>query len=390
MEQKGFAGEVAKKYLDGKESVEDLEKGIGNAVNATRTFAKLTGSSDADIQRIDGAMQGVVASTHNANTAAENFKNKMNQVGQTLQNALSSALSFGNVLSSMVGGFSSIAMGINAISNAMDTLGDDDASFTSKLTAGAMAATMSVRGLMTVLGGAKTFIKSYQTAMAAKNAIDLASKAATDANAKAQLENLLVTKLGVAEDEKAAAAEALVTVAQANGTAATITDTGANWANVASQMAKFWWISLIIAAVALLVGGIIALASSYETVEEKAAKAKETQEQCAEALDNAKEAAEALADSWDKYDDAVEKLKECTKGTEEWEEALRDVNDAALEVLKNLPDNLSADEIKSLYNEEGFLDEEKIKRYRNLLNDNVRTATVAEANASKEVSELKI
>jgi len=134
----------------------------------------------------------------------------------------------------MVGGFSSIAMGINAISNAMDTLGDDDASFTSKLTAGAMAATMSVRGLMTVLGGAKTFIKSYQTAMAAKNAIDLASKAATDENAKAQLENLLVTKLGVSEDEKAAAAEALVAVAQANGTTATIADTGANWANVAS------------------------------------------------------------------------------------------------------------------------------------------------------------
>jgi predicted RNase H-like HicB family nuclease len=55
-------------------------------------------------------------------------------------------------------------------------------------------------------------------------------------------------------------------------------------------------------------------------------------------LGNAKTAAEELNTAIENYDSAVQTLDDCVKGTEEYEEALRNANEAALELLKNNPE----------------------------------------------------
>jgi hypothetical protein len=57
----------------------------------------------------------------------------------------------GGMISAGLKGFSTIAMGINSISNAINTLGDDSASLTSKLTSLAMAGTMGFSLVTTVI-----------------------------------------------------------------------------------------------------------------------------------------------------------------------------------------------------------------------------------------------
>ena len=55
-------------------------------------------------------------------------------------------------------------------------------------------------------------------------------------------------------------------------------------------------------------------------------------------LEQAREAAEDLKSAFDNYDTVVENLEKCTKGTQEWNEALNAVNSSVLELLKEYPE----------------------------------------------------
>jgi hypothetical protein len=71
-------------------------------------------------------------------------------------------------------GFSTIAMGINSVSNAIKTLGDDSAGFGQKLTALAMGLTMGFSALKTVIagvGGSITILSNGKKALAASTGL---------------------------------------------------------------------------------------------------------------------------------------------------------------------------------------------------------------------------
>jgi hypothetical protein len=108
----------------------------------------------------------------------------MQQVATSLNNALNGAMSFGKILSGIASGFSTVAMGISSVVNFIETLDDESASFTTKLTSGAMAATMGISGLMAVLKGLGAVIGSVTLYTNLKTAADLAgiivSEAASD------------------------------------------------------------------------------------------------------------------------------------------------------------------------------------------------------------------
>ena len=265
------ANKVLKDMKETEMSAEEIAASMSTATKQVRQYAVATGSSEKNMQNMEQQADKVAAAFEKKSQAAENFNNKVSQVSSVLSKGLSSAMSFGNTLVGVAKGASQVAMAINSISNAIDTIGDEDASFTSKLTSGAMAAVMGLTGLMTVLKGVKNVINSVKTATDLKRAADLAAAAATDKEKEAELGNLLVQKLGVAEDEKEAAVEAIVNKAKGDGTKKTIKDTIANWANVASQAAKLWYVTLIIAAVAALIA-LLAFLITRESEEEKQLK----------------------------------------------------------------------------------------------------------------------
>jgi hypothetical protein len=85
-------------------------------------------------------------------------------------------------------------------------------------------------------------------------------------------------------------------------------------------------------------------------------------------------------------------LEKCTKGTDEWKEALQEVNVAANDVINSLDSlDLSADEIKALYNtDKGYMELNKntLANYQTLMEKRANSASYA-ASASKIYAENK-
>ena len=99
----------------------------------------------------------------------------------------------------------------------------------------------------------------------------------------------------------------------------------------------------IIAAMAALAIAIVAVVAVFKAVqaatpEGKLKALKEEATECSKAFDEAKTAAEELKSAFDNYDSLVERLNECTQGTQEWKDALIDVNNAVLDLMANYPE----------------------------------------------------
>lgn len=122
---------------------------------------------------------------------------------------------------------------------------------------------------------------------------------------------------------------------------------------------------------------------------EQLKQTKEAAEGLKKQVDEAKSAADELASSFDNYKNARKQLEECTKGTQEWEEALRGVNSAALEVLDNLPSDMTAEEIRDLYSrdENGMIkfDEDKMNNVQEEAQNRVDKAQFASSSMDNRV-----
>ena len=99
-----------------------------------------------------------------------------------------------------------------------------------------------------------------------------------------------------------------------------------------------WQVTLIAMAITGLVTVIALLVTAESDYERQARKAAETAESMKSAADEAKQSFENLKAAFDTYDTAVEKLEECREGTEEWNAALKAVNDTVLDILENSPE----------------------------------------------------
>ncbi len=125
---------------------------------------------------------------------------------------------------------------------------------------------------------------------------------------------------------------------------------------VSGVMSAMWTaitgpIGWVIAAIAALGVGIYALVNAWNADADAAREAAEASKEAAKAATEAKEAYQELADTFGAYDEAVEKLKELTIGTEEYADALKIANEKAVELI-----NSNADLAKYAYrNSEGLI-----------------------------------
>jgi uncharacterized coiled-coil DUF342 family protein len=90
-----------------------------------------------------------------------------------------------------------------------------------------------------------------------------------------------------------------------------------------------------------LVALFVSLANA-ESEESKAAKeAAERADRFADAAEEAKNKANELKEAFKGYQEVVDKLNSCTKGTNEWKAALEDVNNSVLEIIQKYPELLT-------------------------------------------------
>jgi predicted membrane protein len=160
-------------------------------------------------------------------------------------------------------------------------------------------------------------ISILTSTMSAFNAVQALSTTLTKSD--------LVSKIAAAFGYK------IVTTSSGALTLAKTTETGAVVANTAAWYANpIMWIALVVmgvvAAIALLTAGIYALATAETEEEKNARKAAETYESLSEAASAATDKVNDLKSAFDGYDDVVDKLNQCVKGTQEWYQALEEVN----------------------------------------------------------------
>lgn len=107
-----------------------------------------------------------------------------------------------------------------------------------------------------------------------------------------------------------------------------------------STMAAWGWVLGIVAGIALLVGGIIAIAAYINNIspEKKLEKAQANANAAKEAVEQADEAFQELNNSLSSLDEQYDTLENLREGTEEWNKAVQDVNASVLELIDKYPE----------------------------------------------------
>ncbi len=192
------------------------------------------------------------------------------------------------------------------------------------------------------------------------------------------------------EESANAAATILNKIAKEGLTVATLKQAAANTTLLAS-------LGILAVAITAVVGVVMLLVAAWKEMKNQSPEhqlelAKEAAAGLEEEAKAAQETADNLRAAFDKYDSAVDKLQSCTRGTEEWKNALEEVNDAALGVINTLGD-LSAEDIESLYsrNADGMIEfnEDKIAELQEKADQKASAAEYAASMGQVRVAQAK-
>lgn len=143
---------------------------------------------------------------------------------------------------------------------------------------------------------------------------------------------------------------------------------------------------------------IAAIALAYNEWEKTTAEAKmermaKAASKLKEEADEAAQTADNLRSTIESYDSAVDALNSCVKGTEEWNDALKKVNESALEVIDSLDFmSLTADQIDDLYSyEDGVLtfNQEALESAQKAADAKAAKAQYASSMAQADLADLQ-
>ena len=354
-------------FADITDSAEQMASGINHDSETLSNYVR--------------SSQQAANATQTATNAMDLQKQKADELGRKIQEAAEKAeKSLGTTGQTIVRAFQGISQltaGISTLAQVFKTIEDPDMSgwdkFKSILMNLPMAITMCTSGIMS-LAEVNTLLTG---ALAKQNAVE--SK------------NLVIKGMAILQswakagaDAAAAGATNLLTLAQAALNKVIL---------LSPLMAYVVVIGLAIAAIAGLVFAIKGLINWYNKDANAAKAAAEEAEEFKNKANEAKEAADNLRSSIDKYDSAAEKLAACTKGTQEWRDALREAGTAALETMETARQYLDADEYAQLiaqYRTDKTLNEDLLELAQERADAEASQAQYASAVADKHATDADI
>ena len=150
------------------------------------------------------------------------------------------------------------------------------------------------------------------------------------------------------------------------------------------------WIALVITLITALGVALYNLAQS-NSAEASLAKAAEASKAAADAANEAKEAYEKLGEAWDSLDEKYDAIENAVKGTQEWRDAIRQVNDAVIELMGTYDGiEVSRDENGILHITNQDEVDDKLKNIALNAEANSRFAKIAELNWAQQVNDDKV
>ena len=329
-----------------KEVATQMAQNSSNSVqDLAQSYTLLCGSSDKAIVLVEeliAQFNKEEAVATKLKEVLESLKNSTDGAADAMNKMKTQSLTFGQQVQAVSQFAMSFASVINSIKSAINTLNDEDLSIGEKLLTIIPSLTMSFSMLTASLTGT-----TGAALVTAASHIPLAGIFAAN------------------------------TVAAEGFSAASLT--------LGSSLLA---LALPIAAIVGVGAGLIALFQylSSNTPEAKLKAAKEALEEQKTSLENAKTAAEDLQSAFDNYQSVRTELDNCTKGTDEWREALEKVNEVVTNMITDFPQLKQYLELK-----DGALslNEEGINQYQSLLNNRIIGEQAVYAKKENEYYNLK-
>lgn len=239
------------------------------------------------------------------------------------------AASASEALMSTAGALMQMQALMNSFTRLGDVFSDDDATAIEKVGAVIGVVTTTLMALNTV-SKLTTTLMALENAQHQKSAIAILLQSVAEKGlAGLKLSNIMATKAKI--------------VAQAGETAGTVAQTGAN-VGLLATMWPLLVVTLALVAAFLVVAAVFSAVSqafkdaAAASPEGQLKAAEERADAFAEAAEEAAEKVENLKDAFDGYDDVVDKLNSCVKGTDEWNEALAEVNQTVMDMIDEFPE----------------------------------------------------
>lgn len=296
-----------------------------------------TGSAE---QALKKALEATSAAAEIQDTALERFTHTLTTL-QKVQNAV-------NLVSSL-------AMGISSLKSAIDTISNPDLSAWDKFTSILMSASMVLGSLLPILNSAKIIYTSLKFAIEAEAAAQALAVSTDEAAAVIKNKNALAIIFEKEATGKLTREKAIQQIKTLTGIEITSAETFAHHKNTVAKLQeatatdvltaamhrlgtvilKFKALILIAAAIAIAVQVSKMLKEAMNATQDAAEAAQETATSLANAYNEAKTAYNELTTAWDNYNTAKDNLKELTEGTVEYTDAVREANEAALQLINN-------------------------------------------------------
>ena len=391
-----IAKDVAQRYLtifenakNSKDAVTQLSTEMARSQGEARGFAQLIGTSEENLNAVLTNQRLYNEELWKQSQAQIEFNNKLNETLNYLSTAASKTQTLGGYITSGFQGLSTVAMGINSVINSVKTLNDESASFGQKLVSFAMAATMGLSALKTVTTGVISTINILSATKTKQAAIDTAlnglveKQIITEQGLNAvRIEGIIIDNINNANSPKeimalmneigvkitAAEAENLYNMRKKEGIGLTLKQILVDKKAMAVKAASLGPLLAVVAAVAAVVAIYKIWSDATVSQAEKTEKLRQAVNDLNESEQELKETAKGLSDAFDNYTEAIDALNECTRGTDAWNEALKNVEESIDSIfekypyLKQVADLLEWDEASGTYiiNQDKF-EEEKQK-----------------------------
>lgn len=335
--------------------------------------------------------------------------NATKSLGDWFKTAQGESQTLGSAFSASVNGIASFGMALTSIKGLIDTLNDTDMSFGDKL-----LATFTQLGLIlpnlvhsfqevSSILGPTGFIGSILASKAAMEklnqtydegvittATDIIMKnkdtLATDENTRVKVLNELAQK-GITDAEEAATViQTILTAKKKEETLAIEKNTLAEIANRAARLLTNKAFLATVAISAVVIGTLYAVSKAANAEAESLQRATEAAENLKEKSQQTKTELNNIISAFDQYQTAIDTLNECTKGTDEWKEALSDVNEQIWSILETYPELAKID---NLFNEDGTFNQEAIDSFIADKRDKSNNAQAAALASQAVVSQME-
>lgn len=350
---------LAEKARVAKKAIKEINEALGEAktdklFNGESIVENIDAANDAAIElekaikKDDEAKEHLKNSMDDLNDSARAFDKTNTDVRKNIKEAEPRAAEMSDVITGMVQGVTSLTMAFSALKGMIDVWNDDDLSVGEKLLSTLTSLTIVIPSLTA----------AYKALAISKIKVDQGSAAEIILNS-----SLVKSLFGV-------------TAAEGAATAGTV-------AFDVALKSLIWPLTLI-------TGAVVGLAFAFKAIKEASPegqlkKAKETAEELKTAFEETKQKAEDLISTFDKYDNLISTLHDCTVGTEEWKEALEKVNEQVLELLDKYPELMQY--VKTGKNGELYFEEEDINDVINTAKKNQTTAQYASLYGNLNVKE---